>query len=135
MDIFLNKDSCINRLLGEYEKHKSLIVAYDYDNTVYDFHKKGYTYDKVINLLRECKRLGFYLIVYSCSKESRYLEMKTYLNTNNIPFDSINENSPNIDFAHGKLYYNILLDDRAGLESAYIQLADTIKIINERGNV
>lgn len=129
---FLSDRLCIKRLVEEYRKHNGLIVAYDYDNTVFDYHNKGYNFDKVIKLLRECKAMGCTLIVYTCSKEERYEEIKKYLNDNDIPFDYINENSPNIDFAYGKLYYNIFLDDRCGLKSAYKQLNKCIKIIKKK---
>ena len=36
-----------------------------------------------------------------------------------ISIDYINESPPYIPFTGNKVYYNILLDDRAGLRSAY----------------
>lgn len=63
------------------------------------------------------------LVVFSASQEERYPYIADYLNQNNIPFDAINEDvltekrKPT-----RKLYYNILLDDRAGLGSAYTAL-------------
>lgn len=63
------------------------------------------------------------LVVFSASQEERYPYIADYLNQNNIPFDAINEDvliekrKPT-----RKLYYNILLDDRAGLGSAYAAL-------------
>ena len=131
MDFYLNENNCTQRLIDEYKKYGKLIVAYDFDNTVYDFHSKGYRFDNVIDLIRECRKLGFYLIVYTCSKEDRYKLIKDYLVSHNIPFNSINENSPEINFAHGKLYYNILLDDRAGLTSAYKSLKECIEYIKQ----
>lgn len=62
-------------------------------------------------------------MVFSASQEERYPYIADYLNQNNIPFDAINEDvliekrKPT-----RKLYYNILLDDRAGLGSAYAAL-------------
>lgn len=133
MDTYLIQENVYNRLVREYEAHNQLIIAYDFDNTVFDYHNKGETYNKVIELLRKCKELGFYLIVYSCSPKSRYSQMIKYLKDNNIPFDTINENSPKIKFAEGKLYYNILLDDRAGLSSSYEVLSKLIKNIEIKG--
>lgn len=63
------------------------------------------------------------LVVFSASQEERYPYIADYLIQNNIPFDAINEDvltekrKPT-----RKLYYNILLDDRAGLGSAYTAL-------------
>ncbi len=51
-----------NRLKQDYLVHKSLFVAFDYDNTVFDFHNQGINYDEIIEILRICKLLGFTLI-------------------------------------------------------------------------
>ena len=71
----------IQRLVKEWVNHKSLIIAYDYDNTVFDYHNLGYEFDFVIDLLRESKKYGAKFIVYSCSPVSRYGEMGEYLKT------------------------------------------------------
>lgn len=39
-DFFLSEENCINRLIEDYVKHGSLAIAYDYDNTVFDYHNK-----------------------------------------------------------------------------------------------
>lgn len=122
MDYFLNDKNCIDRLISEYNKYGSLIVAYDFDNTVFDFYKKGYAYDEVIALLRECKNMGFHLTVFTSCNDDRFPEIKEYLTKNNIPFDGINETPDFIPFKGRKVYFNILLDDRAGLSSAFQQL-------------
>lgn len=67
------KEACKKRLLEEYKKYGELIVAFDYDNTIFDYHNNG---ELQIN-------------------QSSVLP-KSY-----------------------KPYYNILLDDRAGLEESY----------------
>ena len=35
------KEACKKRLLEEYYKYGKLIVAFDYDNTIYDYHQNG----------------------------------------------------------------------------------------------
>ena len=52
-----------------------------------------------------------------------------YLRENNIPYDSINEDPAFIKIPGKKVYYNILLDDRAGLPSAYKALKNAAKVI------
>lgn len=126
MDYYLNKENTYKRLLEEYEEHNSLVVAYDFDNTVYDFHKKGWKFDDVVNLLRKLKSLNCYLIVFTANEE---MEMVVnYLVENNIPFDGINENPPFFKSTSRKIYYNILLDDRAGLKECF---DDLNKLYNE----
>ena len=82
-DPYVAEISSIQRLVKEWVNHKSLIIAYDYDNTVFDYHNLGYEFDFVIDLLRESKKYGAKFIVYSCSPVSRYVEMGEYLNSNN----------------------------------------------------
>lgn len=129
MDYYLDNKHAYERLKEEYLKYGKIIIAYDFDDTVYDFHKKGRTYDKVISLLREYREYA-YFVVYSASDESRYADMRDYLDSNNIPYDSINSNVEGLNIPNGhKLYYNILLDDRAGLSAAYDTLYYLLQFI------
>lgn len=60
------KEACKKRLLEEYKKYGKLIVAFDYDNTIFDYHNNGGDYSCVIELLKRCARLGlnwYYLLV------------------------------------------------------------------------
>lgn len=125
-DPFLSNEACIERLVNEWEKYKMLIIAYDFDNTVFDYYGKGYTFNDVVNLLRQCKKLGFHLTLFTSCNDDRIEEIKQYLSKNDIPFDSINETPDNIPFRGRKVYYNHFLDDRAGLKSAYEILCETV---------
>lgn len=130
-DPFLNDYRAIERLVMDYIKHGKLIIAYDYDNTVFDYHKKGDTFDLVIRLLRECKDYAQF-IVYTHSNDDRHGEIIEYLDKNDIPWDTINEgiiycNGKN----EGKVFYSHFLDDRAGLRSAYLILDSAIQIIKQ----
>jgi len=127
MDYYLNTENTFNRLLKEYKEHKSLVVAYDFDNTVYDFHQEGHEYKDVIGLLRQLKGIGCYLIVFTANEDIDFI--KKYCHENQIPFDSVNENPSFFTSKARKIYYNILLDDRAGLKEAYDSLTRLIKTI------
>jgi hypothetical protein len=59
--------------------------------------------------------------------------IKKYLVQEGLPFDSINENAPFITCKGGKLFYNIFLDDKAGLGETVKALNDLIYlVINNR---
>lgn len=134
MDFYLNEQNVYNRLEKEYKQFGKIIIAYDFDDTVHDFHKLGHKYDEIINLLKRWKEYA-YFIVYTASKEERYNSIKEYLNSYNIPFDEINENIKLKNIPQGKkLYYNILLDDRAGLKESYEVLKKLINKI-EKGDI
>ena len=50
-----NEERCLQRLIHEYEKHPELIVAFDFDNTIFDTHENGGDYSDVIELLKAAK--------------------------------------------------------------------------------
>ena len=131
MDPYMYKSQCLARLLDEYNKHKSLIIAVDHDDTVFDFHKKGYTYEKTIEIVKKCKESGFYIVLFTACSKDRWKEMNEWW-LENIGFkpDSVNKNPIELPFGNdGKIYYNILLDDRAGLNSSLGILDSFFRII------
>ena len=48
--------------------------------------------------------------------------IEEYLNNNDIPYNAINKDAPFIKENGRKIYYNALLDDRAGLLQVYNEL-------------
>ncbi len=82
-----------NRLRADYIHHKSLFIAYDYDNTVFDYHNKQIDYSKIIELIRECKALGFTLILFTGNEGEALERIILDLKKRDIPYDLINENS------------------------------------------
>jgi hydroxymethylpyrimidine pyrophosphatase-like HAD family hydrolase len=129
MDFYLNDYEVAKRLLLNWLEHKSIIIAFDFDNTVFDYYNKGYTYNDVITLLQECKRLGAILILSTCRYDSSYKFMIDFLESVHVKPDYINESPPHIPYHSTKIYYNILLDDRAGLSSAYNMLNKVKQVI------
>ena len=128
MDFFLNNGNVTERLINEWRKHGKIIIAYDFDNTVFDYTGVGATFHDVVSLLQECRKYAHFIVFTSC--EDKKLPMiEKYLKDNEIPFDTINENLPFIPFTGRKVYYNILLDDRAGLSSAYEALKEALGVI------
>lgn len=116
------KEACKKRLLEEYKKHGKLIVAFDFDNTIFDYHNNGGDYSEIIHLLNRCYKLGFYLVLFTCEENLIELQTKQKQTAEILGLDEnfklyINE-SP-IFTKSRKPYYNILLDDRAGLEESY----------------
>lgn len=126
MDVF--EFDYYERLRKDYIEHGSLFVAFDYDNTVFDYHNLGIKYDQIIDLLRECKSLGFTMILFTGNEGEKLERIKMDLRKRKVPFDLINENPL---MKTRKPYYNILLDDRAGLSEAFKNLK---KLTNEIRN-
>lgn len=119
VDPYLDNQRCIDRLVENWKLHDGIIIAFDFDNTVFDYYDIGYQYDKVIELLKECKSMGCTLILSTCCDKSKFAFMRNKCEEKGIEIDYINESPPYIPFTGNKVYYNILLDDRAGLSAAY----------------
>jgi hypothetical protein len=130
MDTFFDLNESANRLFREYKKHKQLIIAVDFDDTVYDYHSQGTNHQMTLELLKECSDLGFHMVIWTASVPTRYEMMLEFFKMHKINIASINKNPIDLPFGNnGKMYYNILLDDRAGLYSAYLTLKATVKMI------
>lgn len=132
-DPYFDVDTCARRLMSEYMQHKSLIVAVDFDDTVYDFHRAGHDYGQVLDLVRRCQVLGFHIVLFTGTHPDRYPEQVQYLAERDIDIKFINCNPIPLPFGnHGKMYFNILLDDRSGIGQAFHILSTVVSEI-ERG--
>lgn len=113
----------MDRLFNEWQEHGKLIIATDFDDTVFDFHKQGHAYNRVIGLLKECQELDFHIIILTGSHPDCWPMQTRYLEDRGIKVAAINSNPFPLPFGnHGKPYFNLLLDDRAGLGQACITL-------------
>jgi len=120
-----NSGGCLSRLMKEYVEHKSLVIGFDFDNTIYDVHDNGGNYTEIINLLKRCKALGFRLCLYTAESDEDRLKWKAqYCKYKGIEPNYVNE-SPLLT-GTSKPFFNILLDDRAGLEEAYKTLLTVV---------
>lgn len=119
-----NFERCKKRLLEEYKAYGNLIIAFDFDNTVFDYKGLGDDYSYIIQLLKTCKDKSMVLVLFTVCTNPNELQKKIdYLDECGIKPDYINT-SPIFE-GSTKPYYNLLLDDRAGLEEA-VQLLEFI---------
>lgn len=117
-DHYLDYNKTYERLKGEYLHYSSLVIAFEFDDTICD--KKGRLYNDLIILLNRLKENNCYLICFSRTNDKF---VRDYLERNKIPFNDINTNPPFFQCRSKKIYYNALLDSRAGLLEVYNQLA------------
>jgi len=125
-DEYLRGDNSFLRLYEEYVKYRTLVVAFDFDNTVYDFHKKGERYEDVIGLLRDLRKIGCTLTCWTGNTDIAFVTQ--FLVANDIPFDRINENPEFYKSDATKVYANAYLDDRAGLLQVFNELSEIVSI-------
>lgn len=121
------------RLCQELDTHKKLVIGFDFDNTIFDVHNKGGDYSQVISVLQRCKELGWTLCLYTAELREDWLKWKVdYCKHFGIEPDYVNE-SPLIKGTK-KPFFNLLLDDRAGLEEAYTLLIKVIDYADSKSN-
>ena len=126
-----DENRCARRLLWEYNHYGRLIVGVDFDNTIRPV-KQDSSCEAVVELLRRCSadpKINLCLWSISGSSDGHLpnghlslQEKVEYCKSLGIKLDYINE-SPFLEASIGKKqFFNVLLDDRAGLESAYRNL-------------
>jgi hydroxymethylpyrimidine pyrophosphatase-like HAD family hydrolase len=133
MDFYLDEKNCIDRLVKEWTDYREIVLAVDFDDTLFDFHKKGRTYENIIELIKRCQSIGCYTVIFTANDDIKHHEfIKGYLTDKGIYVDTINENVPSVPFKTRKVYYNVLLDDRAGLKASYDILLKTVEIMENQ---
>ena len=131
IDPFTHKEMVKKRWKNELEKYGKLIIAFDFDYTVHNYREEdNFAYDVVMQLLRDWRPYAHF-IVFTASPEERYPYIKNYLKENNIPYDKINEDILERNYTR-KIYYNVFLDDRAGLGETVEILTEILEEIKER---
>ena len=120
------------RLYKEWKQHGKIIIAVDYDSTISPWPTIDNQEDikKVIELLQIAYNTGAYIVINTCSKPDRYESIQKHCDELKIPIDSININPVELPYGlNGKIYANIYLDDRAGLNEALDQLESVMYMI------
>lgn len=120
-----------SRLCRELDTHEKLVIGFDFDNTIFDTYNRGGDYSQVISVLQECKKLGWILCLYTAELKEDWLRWKVdYCKHFGIEPDYVNE-SPLIKGTK-KPFFNLLLDDRAGLEETYTLLVKVVDYANAK---
>lgn len=130
MDQYLVEGAAAARLYQEYMKYGTLVIGFDFDGTVHDFHKTGASHEMVRELLRNLKTIGCRLVCWTAYKDLEYV--KQFCIENRIPYDSINEGGIDLGYESKKPFFSALLDDRAGLREVYIDLKALVSLISKQ---
>lgn len=118
---FVKFGALYERILEDYKKNGNIIIAYDIDDTVRPYRNSKESCDLVVDLLKRANEvLNASFIVFTSNKNINKVE--SFLNTVGLPYDKINEDMDWVkerDITDGKIYYNLFLDDKAGLAESY----------------
>jgi hypothetical protein len=128
MDKYINFNAQLKRIIEEYLQYEQIIIAIDFDDTLYDFHKDGSTYNQMIELTKELKKINCFIVIWTANQDVTLI--KSYLKENEIPYDLINEDpQQSLDFwanrgklPSRKIFANVYVDDRGGLEQTFKDL-------------
>lgn len=123
---YTNQRKTLERLKREYLTHGSLVVAFDFDNTVFDFHSSGLDMESTVNELKRAHANGLDLFAFTANEDHVFVRNFVF---ENLGIEDVPININHLDhlFASRKPFYSILLDDRAGLASAQ----ETLKDLND----
>ena len=132
---YFNKGA-IDKLYADYLKYGTLYIAFDFDNTIWNFNKYNANYEDnpdavfwdIVNLLKKCKEHGMKLILWtSCPIPWDELKKNQLCKAWGIEPDYLNC-SP-LSPGAVKPHFSLLLDDKAGLESSVYILEELLKKI------
>lgn len=130
---YLTTEACVERLYREWQKHPRLIVATDHDGTCWDFKNEGHEFSDTLDTLRRCQEHEFLIVVFTASEPERWPAIRKFYDDLGIKVTGINENPTVLPYGKwGKIYYNILLDDRAHLAGALEILNKVIDKIEKK---
>lgn len=127
MSYYLDPNKFTERLRTEWEQYNGLIIAVDFDSTLFPFweYEQGHDYAQVHQLIRDCVSYGCTIIINTAASVVRHPAIKHYLEINRIPYHYFNESPSFInDIGRGsKVYANVYLDDRAGMYQVFQTLS------------
>lgn len=122
------------RLIDEWRKHGKLVIAIDFDSTIYPYHnlENQKDIDRAIELVQVAYAIGAYIVIFTASVPERFQFIQEYCDEKKIPVSAINKNPIDLPFGNsGKVYANIFLDDRAGFVEAMNILEEAINEIQK----
>lgn len=125
------KNKYYQRLFEEWKQHGKIIIAVDYDDTIspWKFQSEEDINDikKVINTVITAKHIGAYVVIFTACNPDRYDDIKQYCKSKGLEIDGINITPVDVPYGkYNKIYANIFLDDRAGLNESVEMLEDTM---------
>jgi hypothetical protein len=127
----------LERLENEWMTHGKIIIACDFDDTISPWRMHNADFNRVIEVLKTAKQTGAYIVIFTACNPSRYDEIRKYCSDAGLTIDTINQNPIELPYGNtGKVYANIFIDDRAGLnESLNILEFASYRIRGKRSTV
>lgn len=122
----------VNRLINEWRQHGKIIIAVDYDSTIsyWPTIENTEDIDKTIKLLQIAHETGAHIVIFTACKQDRFQDIQKHCEDKRIPISGINIQPLQIQYGNNnKIYANVFLDDRAGLNEALLILEAAMYVI------
>ena len=119
-----------DRLISEYAAHKNIIIGVDFDDTIDDsVHNRGNTsIPYIVYVLGKLqKEYNCTLCVWTANQNKD--KVVNRWNELGLRIDYYNESPLSKKFPGPKPYFNVLLDDRAGLDSSFWQVETLLRYL------
>lgn len=136
-----NELGSFNDLVDKYEKYGTLYVGVDFDNTVLPYQEQSveghFGYNDLIQVLKDAKKYGLKICLWTVHSDEDNLKWKIdWFTKHGFEPDFVND-SPLCKHLgeRRKPHFNILLDDCAGLETAYRNLYNIVRYIEHKNNI
>jgi len=122
----------VERLVKEWETHGKIIISVDYDSTIFPYPTINNEKDikRAIDVIKLAHATGAYVVVFTCCDIDRYADIQKYCEELELPINAINKNPISLPYGNnGKIYYNINICDRSGLNEALDILEEAMYIV------
>ncbi len=116
-----DNERLLNLLRKAYEEHGSIIISFDYDDTVSPYSVNDWSLAPVRGALKRAKALGHKLILNTNNKDVK--GCLDFCRKNGFVPDAVNENIVEAFKGQTKVYANIYLDDKT-------LLFEAVKVLN-----
>jgi len=130
-----HKDFFINRLATEWIKHEKIIIACDLDDTIIPYNPElTASCTETVQLIKDCQTEGITFIINTARQGSKLFGSVEQVESLGIKVHAINKMPAYWDLPigiAGKVYANIFLDDRGGLECTKHQLRKAFEIVKQ----
>lgn len=140
MNYYLKQSNSQIKLIDDWRTYDRLVIGIDYDSTIFPYRSyEGKHCDDVCELVRELKEIGCCNILFTANKYPD--QCIKWCEENNIPIDYCNENSPEAleyflregyEKPPRKVFFNVLLDNIAGLSQTYNELKTLVYLVKEK---
>lgn len=134
-----SKNKYAQRIVKEWNKYGKLCIAIDFDDTLSPW---GFTaeedkpdYENTLRVILLAQELGAYFTIWTACDSDRFAYIREFCEKLGITVSSVNENALDLPYGKGrKIYYNVLIDDRAGLEETVNMLEWAYNEVKTGGN-